>query len=248
MIRKLLSLLLIIAAVPALPAQIAAYKLNVQNFGELTVVDGIGVDYYCRPDSAGWVMFFCEPEIAGSIMFSNNAESLTIRTAADETPIEGVPRVKVYSSILRKVENSGDSLVRVMTLAPVEHFKAKQIGNGTLEIFGLTAEQVDASVTAGKGHAHIEGKADRAKLSNVGTGPLDASGLAVGNVNCFVFGTGNIDCAPAERLRIYGAGSGKVIYHTKPAKITNRGIGVKAYAHDSLPTAGIAPQRSIAVE
>ena len=30
----------------------ADYKLNVQNFCELTVVDGVGVDYVCLPDSA----------------------------------------------------------------------------------------------------------------------------------------------------------------------------------------------------
>lgn len=245
--RALFTLLLALAVVP-MSAQTAAYKLNVQNFCELTIVDGIGVDYYCRPDSAGWAVFYCEPDLAGQIMFSNNAESLTVRTAADEKPIAGLPRVKVYSTMLRKVENSGDSLVRVIKPAAVERFSAKQIGNGTLEVYGLEAGQAEASLTAGNGSVRLEGKADKAKLSNVSTGAVDASALLVDNVNCFVFGTGNIDCSPAVHLRVYGAGSGKVLYHCTPDKITNRGIGVKAYAHDRAMSAGVMPQRSLAIE
>lgn len=69
----------------------AAYKLNVQNFSELTVVDGVAVDYYCQPDSAGWAVFSCTPDKAASIMFENKAERLTVRSAADEKTIDGLP-------------------------------------------------------------------------------------------------------------------------------------------------------------
>ncbi|MBO4944538.1 MAG: DUF2807 domain-containing protein, partial [Muribaculaceae bacterium] len=69
----------------------------------------------------------------------------------------------------------------------------------------------------------------KAKFKNVSTGPIDASKLLLDQANCFIFGTGNIDCHPSGQLRIYGAGSGKVYYHVKPGKISNRGIGVKAY-------------------
>lgn len=73
-------------------AQTADYKLNVQNFCELTVVDGINVDYICRPDSAGWAIFSCSPELASRIMFTNKAERLTIQTDADEEPIKACPK------------------------------------------------------------------------------------------------------------------------------------------------------------
>lgn len=210
----------------------AVYRLNVQPFVELTVVDGVAVDYRQNTDSIGWAVFECRPEMAAQIMFSNNAERLTIRTAADEVPIVGVPHVTVYSAALHKVENSGDSLLRVFATPHVhaDEFKAKQIGNGRIEIHGINATYFEAGVTAGRGTITVDGMASKARLSNVGTGSVDARDLMAENINCFVFSTGSIDCSPSGRLRIYGAGSGKVFYHVEPEKITNRGIGVKAHS------------------
>ncbi len=226
--RILIFLISVVSMFSAVKAQNADYKLNVQNFCELTVVDGINVDYYCRPDSAGWVIFSCEPGLASRIMFDNRAEHLTVQTDADESPIEGVPLLKVYSASLRKIENSGDSTVRAFVGVPVKQFKARQIGNGSLEVHGLDAGIVDAGVTAGCGSLHLDGKAVKATIRNVGTGPIDASDLHSSEVRCFIFGTGDVDCRPKDKLRVFGAGSGIVYYHDTPAKITNRGIGVKA--------------------
>lgn len=208
--------------------EVADYKLNVQNFCELTVVDGVPVEYYCNPDSAGWAVFSCPPELASQIMFSNNAERLTVRTSADEKPIPGIPVIKVYSASLRKVENSGDSLLRVMGIVPVKEFKARQIGNGCIELNNIDCTSFEGNITAGHGSLKIEGKSEKAKLSNVSTGPIDAKGLHTSNVNCFVLGTGDIECSPSGQLKIYGAGSGKVLYYTTPEKISQRSIGVKA--------------------
>ncbi len=215
------------AAVLAAVAQPADYKLNVQNFCELTVVDGVNVEYHCRPDSAGWAIFTCEPEIASRIMFSNNAEKLTIQTDADESPVEGVPLVVVYSASLRRCENSGDSTLTVYLDVPVNQFKAKQIGNGNLVVHNVDAASLEAGVTAGHGSITVDGKAPKASYSNVGSGPIDASGLQAEQVKCFVFGSGNVDCVATEQLKVFGAGSGTVIYHDAPGKITNRSIGVK---------------------
>lgn len=229
MYKYIILFIAIILSAATADADNAVYRLHVQNFCELTVVDGVGVDYFCNPDSAGWAIFECEPELASQIMFENKSDRLTIRTAADEHPIPGIPRIKVYSASLSRVENSGDSLLRVMTMVKVPELKIKQIGNGTIELTGIETDNIDAGITAGKGHIILKGIAHKAKFSNVGTGPLDASGLKADNINCFVLGAGNIDCFPIERLRVYGAGSGKVIYHNNPEKITNRGIGIKAY-------------------
>lgn len=223
--------MMLTAAAPAV-AQSAEYKLNVQNFSELTVVDGINVDYYCRPDSAGWAVFSCTPEVAAEIMFTNDADHLTIRTAAEEHTLADMPEIRVYSASLHKVENSGDSLVRVFTDVPVDKFKARVIGNGILEIHGVKTDNFDAGLTAGNGHLIVDGKAKKVKINNVGTGPVEASDLISPNISCFVFGTGDIECTPLESLRVYGAGSGKVRYHGTPSKVTLRGIGVKAVACD----------------
>lgn len=227
-------MLMVLASVQAAET---VHRIFVDTFTELTVVDGVNVDYYCRPDSAGWAVFVCEPEMAPKITFSNNSRRLSIQTDADEVALVGVPRVTVYSTSLVKVENSGDSLLRVFVTEPVKTFKAKQIGNGSLEVHNIKADHVDAGITAGKGSLSIDGTAAKATISNVSTGPIDASKLDADEVKCVIFGTGDIDCSPKDKLRIYGAGSGAIYYHVNPAKIANRGIGVKAYADGEGPRA-----------
>ena len=100
---------------------------------------------------------------------------------------------------------------------------------------GLMADETDRAVYRLNVQPFVEltvvdGMASKARLSNVGTGSVDARDLMAENINCFVFSTGSIDCSPSGRLRIYGAGSGKVFYHVEPEKITNRGIGVKVHS------------------
>lgn len=230
--KHLLSLLIALASIiPAFAAdgEPAQYKLNVQDFGELSIVDGVTVEYFCRADSAGWAVFTCMPEMASHIMFTNDNNRLTIRTDSDEKAIVGVPKIKVYSTALRKASNSGDSILTVHLDGDiaVKDFKAQQIGNGKTEIYALNCENLEAGITAGNGTIAIDGKARKAKLNNVSSGPVDAKDLDVVNMSCFVFGSGNIECNPAETLRVYGAGTGKVIYHGTP-KVTMRSIGVKA--------------------
>lgn len=226
----------------AITAEAADYSLNVANFCELTVVDGVKVDYVCSADSAGLVVFSAEPEVASKITFSNNKEHLRIQSAADEHPLSDLPKVTVYSASLRSVENSGDSLVRVFVNIPVQKFKARQIGNGTLEIYGVQAEEFDGDVAAGRGSLKVEGKSVKAKFKNVSSGPIDASRLDVYDVNCFIFGAGNIDCAPSRALKVLGAGGGKVYYHVTPGKITNRSLGVKAQARTEEPSSPVGTE------
>jgi hypothetical protein len=213
-----------------LTARSETFRINVEDFSVLTVVDGIGVDYYCNPDSAGWSVFECEPSLAPHIMFTNKKNSLTIQSDAEDAPIQGLPRVTVYSNALTKVENSGDSLLIVHSTVPVQSFKVKQIGNGSIIVDNIEAKTMDIGITAGKGSISIKGSADKASISNVSTGPIDATGLKVQDVKCTVFGPGNVHVTPTRQLTVYGAGSGHIIYRTKPEKVSNRSIGVKANA------------------
>lgn len=227
---------LLLAGTGLFAAKPDVYRIDVHNFSELVVVDGVPVDYHTHTDSAGYAVFRCAPEIASELIFSNVDDKLTVRTNADEKTLTGIPRVTLYSTALTKVENSGDSLVRVYIGAPVKEFKARQIDNGTLEIHNLTADNLDAAVTAGKGSLVVDGNVKSAKINNVSSGPVDAGDLKTANMSCFVFGSGNITCSPTEQLRIYGAGNGKIYYHGNP-KIVKRGIGVKAIPASDKDTA-----------
>lgn len=215
-------------------AQNALYKLDVGDFSELKVTDGVNVEYNCSTDSAGWAFFECDPDMAQILMFTNKKNSLNIQVAAqDGEKITNLPTIKVYSMTLQKVENSGDSVVRVNKLIPVRDFKASVVGNGSLIIAEVQCHKADIAIKTGNGHVVVNGTTRRANLKNVGTGTLEASGLQAEEVKCSLLGTGPIDCNASASLTVTGAGSGKVYYGGTPSTITNRSIGVKAYSMDS---------------
>lgn len=210
------------------------YKLEVQDFSELKVTNGINVEYHCAADSAGWVYFSCEPSVSSQLLFSNNKACLQIQIADDGVAPAVLPTLHVYSSALTKVENYSDSTVRVATNVPVTNFKCCVVGNGCIIVDDIDAHNVDASIKTGKGHVVIvKGKTRKAKLTNVGTGPLEAGGMTAREVKATLFGTGDIDCTVSETLTIYGAGSGKIYYKGNPDKVSNRSLGVKAFPVDS---------------
>lgn len=228
--RFTLLLSVIVTALSAVAGEPADYKLEVQDFSELKVTDNINVDYHCSADSAGWAFFTCPPEMASMLLFSNDKSCLHIQVAADTLPVVGLPTLHVYSSGLEKVENASDSTVRVISNTPVVKFKGNVIGNGTLIINEVEAGNVEAGINTGKGHVVIvSGKAKTAKLSNVGTGPIEAGGLVARKMKVILLGTGDVDCTATEELSIFGAGSGKVYYSGSPEKVKNRSLGVKAF-------------------
>lgn len=211
-------------------AKAADYKLEVLDFSELKVTDGINVDYICSQDSAGWVYFSCEPEMSSKLMFSNNKSCLHVQVAADDEILTDLPTVRVYSSFLTKVENQSDSTVRVLSNSILPSFKVRVIGNGTIKVANIEANSVEGAIATGKGHiVFTNGVAKTAKFRNVGTGPIEGGGLKAQEVKAFMLGTGDIDCTALKVLTIYGAGTGKVYYSGNPEKVVNRSIGVKSF-------------------
>lgn len=208
------------------------YEINVNDFTELRVVDGLNVDYVCNPDSAGFAVFHATPEVSSMMMFSNNGKNrLTVQLSDDATGKTGLPTVTVYSNFLLQVENTGDSLVRVLSVAPGAKFKATLIGNGRLSVRDITANQVDAAIKTGNGQLVISGRCQNANINNTGTGSIQADGLVATNAKCSVMGTGSIGCHAKENLTIQGMGTGKVYYEGSP-EIKNRGMGIK-FSHIS---------------
>lgn len=208
--------------------EVADYKLEINDFDKLKVTDAINVEYYCSEDSAGWAYFSCTPSVADKLLFTNNKSQLHIQVDVLDELAENLPTIKIYSRSLTKVENTADCNVVINNPQPVQNFKVRIVGNGMIVVKNLETGSLDAGINTGKGHMVISGTANRVKLSNVGTGPLEAGALSATNVKVVLLGTGNIDCCASESISVYGAGSGKVYYVGKPEKVVNRSLGVKA--------------------
>lgn len=225
--KKICFLLIAIVATLMSNAQdVARYELDVNDFTELKVTEGINVDYKCNADSVGKAVFYATPEMASALMFSNKKGKLHIELAQEAENAVGVPTVTVYSRFLTKAENSGDSLMRVLSVADCPEFKARIVGNGRLSVREINATTVNASIDTGNGTIVINGRCDYAKLSYKGAGTIEADGLVAKDVKCTLVGTGSIGCNVSGQLTIVGASSGHLYYRGTPTGIKNNSIGV----------------------
>lgn len=223
-----ITLLTLAAPIIGMGQSTQRYELKVNDFKELRVDNHIPVDYYCNPDSAGYAVFTATDAQSGWVLFDNNGRGkLSVQTDTDYPAGEKMPRIRVYSSSLEKVVNSGDSLVKVYNLPAADKFKAVLIGNGRLSVPGVEASTVEASIHSGNGQLTIEGRCTEAKLHLVGTGTILADRLEAVKVKATVVGTGHIGCSPSEAITVMGAGSGSVLYKQAPPTIKSRGVGIK---------------------
>lgn len=217
-------------------AELTRYELDVNDFSELKVIEGLNVDYKCVPDSAGKAVFTTTPDLASVLMVSNNKGKLEMQISTDGIDYKDLPVITVYSNFLTRVENSGDSTVRVLSVAPGPQFKAKVIGNGRLVVRNVNATQVDANLATGNGQLVLYGKCQSAKYSLTGTGSIQADDLKAVSVKCRSTGTGTIGCYVTGDLMVVGMGSGKVYYAGHPEKITTRSVGLKVIPLDQEDT------------
>ncbi len=225
-------LITLLVALLALTARAEHFEMTFSEFHELKVVDAINVDYHCDPSMAGKVVFDCDPSKASLVMFEPSNEKLEIKLTLRDTKETGLPTIHVYSSYLTKVENDGDSTVRVLTLSPGPKFQAKLVGNGRLSVRGVDVTNLEAELITGNGIVAVSGKAKAAQFKLIGVGQIQADDLQANTVKASITGTGTINCYPLESLNTSGMGPGKVIYRGTP-KVTRSGLKmVKAVSAD----------------
>lgn len=201
------------------------YELKVNDFTELKVIDNLNVIYSYVPDSVGLAVFDAPADRASVIMFVPSGGELSIQVSS-ESPKEGLPTVRVYSSYLSRVENDGTGVVTVNSVQPGAKFKAMLQGNGRLVARNLKFGTVEGQIFTGNGSLVLAGSCDFAKISNTGTGQIEADELVAGEVKCSVYGTGSVGVDAQRQLSISGAGTGTVYYKGNPS-IKNRSVGLK---------------------
>lgn len=232
--KTFLTIILLIIVTSVVSAQkLSRYELDVKDFTELKVIEGINVNYVCNPDSTGRAVFIATDELASVLMFNNTKGRLEMQIATDGIDYKNLPTVTVYSKFLTKVENSGDSTVRVLNVASCPNFKARLIGNGRLIVKGIDVTYLDGSIDTGNGQLILYGKCESAKLNCTGTGTIQADELVSNDTKCVMLGTGTIGCQALTSLNVVGASSGKVYYKGNPEQIKKRSVGVKIIPLDN---------------
>lgn len=207
------------------------YEIKLHDFEHLEIDNNIRVDYNVNPDSAGYVVFYATPETASRLYFNENPnkKKVDIQCCAECNNNMDYPHLTIYSTNLRKIVNSGDSLVVVNGLTPCERFDATLIGNGRLAVHDISATKVDAKLITGSGQLIITGACTTANLSLTGTGTIQADGLKAVDGKVTVAGTGSVGCDYQEVLTIQGVGTGKIYLRQQPVKIKNHALGIKYF-------------------
>ena len=223
-------LILVAAAVSTFASELQTYTLRVNDFTSLRVKNGINVEYVGDGASEGSATYTTTADIASILVFSNNKGTLEIELAAGDTKPENIPTVTVSSKFLTRVENDGDSTVRIMKVQPTPEFRARLVGNGRLAIRNIDSTTVIATIDSGNGTIVIDGKTTTAKFNNTGSGTIQADQLKANDVKCRQIGTGSIGCCVNGQLSVFGAGSGYIYYRGKPTSIQKRAIGIKLTA------------------
>ncbi|MDE5801254.1 MAG: DUF2807 domain-containing protein [Paramuribaculum sp.] len=216
--NKTLRILLALCLATAINAvgQSHHYHLPLADFNELVVLDAINVEYRCDPARAGLIEFESDWDCVSSVVFENNKGKLTVQLAERNEKTPGLPTVLIYSSYLTKVTNEGDSLLRVVTIAPQGKLTARLVGNGRLQIDDIEVTALDAAIVSGNGTMTLVGKAPNARLAITGTGHIEAAGLNTSDANCSITGTGAITVDVADKLTASGLGSGNIYYIGSP--------------------------------
>ncbi len=219
-IKSIFSTLLLLSAI-ILPSAVygqasTRYELSFSDFNELKVVDGINVDYECNPSKAGKVEFNTTSGLADAVIFEPSNDKLTIKLAIKDGNYTNLPTIKVYSSYLTKVTNEGDSLIRVLSVAPGPKFACRVMGNGRISVRNVQTNDADISIISGHGTIAIYGQANTAKFKITGAGHIQADELKAKEVSGNVTGTGTVNCYATHLLKAKGIGSGKIIYRGTP--------------------------------
>lgn len=211
--------------------ELTGYDLNVGEFDRLEVIDHINVNYRCNPDSAGRAVFQASPRTASLMMFQNDGGKLSVQLASEGTDVRDLPTVTLYSSFLSKAENSGDSTLRIIKLAPLPKMTFNLIGNGRLVVHDISTTKLESSLKTGNGSIVLFGRCAEASIKFTGTGIIQADELEAKEVSVKSMGTGSIGCWAVEKLNIYGMGSSKIYYKGTP-EIKNRSVGLKVMSMD----------------
>ena len=222
--KKLLFAIMAIFAAVVATAQTQNYVIDVKDFNELKVTDGVNVIWKCDADSAGLVSFTTTPEMVPLILLENKKNQLKIELQDVEHILKHIPTLTVYSNFVKSMSNNADSTVYLVDPEPTAEINLRVVGNGRIVANSLKATTVDAKVDTGSGRIVLGGITQLLKLRNAGAGTIEAANLQADEGAFTVLGTGSIDCWVTDKLSVKGLGSGKV-YLKGDAEVKNRTLG-----------------------
>lgn len=211
------SILVILAAALALAVSARTVTYEVGLFDQISQFGDLNIIYSSNPDSIGLATFECDDAVdyTDALELTNNKGKLTIKEVPGHQ-LGQIPVIHVYSGSINHVKSEGKGSVIAYLAAATPTFSVSLTGNGRIVCENINSTDVSASITTGNGTIALRGKCTDASYKLVGTGTIQADGLAAKNVKCTAAGTGTIGCDAALTLDLRALGSTKVYYTGNP--------------------------------
>lgn len=211
------SILTIFAAILALTASARTVTYEVGLFDQISQFGDLNIVYTCNPDSVGLATFESDDSVdfTEALELTNNKGKLTIKEVPGHQ-LGQIPTIHVYSGSINHIKSEGKGSVTAFLAAATPTFSVSLTGNGRVVCENINSTDVSASITTGNGTIALRGKCTDASYRLVGTGTIQADGLAAKNVKCTAAGTGTIGCDASLTLDLRTLGSTKVYYTGNP--------------------------------
>lgn len=224
---KKIFLLTLLLAVTGFAQALTRYQLDVKEFSRLKVTSPIDVEYSSCADSAGMAVFYSERDMTSAIMFANSNGELEVSMAPDQVITGSIPRLKLYSTFLTRVENRADSTVRVDRLLPGAEFTAVLSGNGKLVVHDIDVTRAQGELKTGHGTLVMQGKCRQEQIKFMGAGTIEAAQLEAVETSIGASGTGQVSVWATDYLKIKGMGSTTIYYRGTPKIKKSFCVGLK---------------------
>lgn len=210
------------------------YTLKIGDFNEIKVINNVNVVYSNNPDSLGYAVFYGDRQYADAFLFSNKNGCLKIEVSTENVDDSNLPTLHIYSKFLQKVEVSSEHTTHIRNVAPTPELKIKLIGNGEIIVDNIDVSKINAHLSTGNGKIRLNGECMQASYKMVGTGEIDAENLESDEVDCAIFGTGQIRCWAVESLKSKGIGSTKIYYKGSPTTLKKSGGGTMIQIEENI--------------
>lgn len=157
---------------------------------------------------------------AGTLIVSGGVPSWDARhaTAGGGAKV----RVRLATPALRAVRVAGNAVVRVTRLEGADT-SVSLAGDGRVAISGIDAQTIAATLSGG-GAIALAGRAMRARITNAGSGTVDAGALAIGEARLATQDRGGIRATVRYRAQLIAGGAGVIeVLGTPECRISGPG-------------------------
>lgn len=213
-LRFIILILSIFALNSVMSAEKAPIKHNyvysdttITEFDKISIVNAINIVYTQSESQSGKVRIYA-PEGNDIISLTSKNGLLSVKYGKGYRRDFGVIIVYVYSKELNKVMCSVGANFKAEGLVSGKTLTLKVAHQSQIRMNNLVYDEVKAKRGIGFGDIILSGEVKKASYSIIGRGEINAENLVADDVNCKIFGLGDIGCHVNKEISVRRLGRG----------------------------------------